>query len=945
MPQNRLPSLDAQIPIELGQPLQLVARNHLVSNRKMTPSSNANSKLNTASAEVPELLCSVDVPSERLFHVGKGVALCLQGWAFCPGETIERLYILDGTARHEIYNHSWPRQDVLDYFYPARDTHGTSLFSGYNVIIPIEEVLAEQEREFVLCANLKSGGVVRQNLGAFRFLPGNGRRDSNVRWPHEGPKVAICMATHNPDRELLQRQIESIIAQDHKNWVCIITDDSSNDVSSHNILDLVENDARFYYSKNKERKGFYRNFEESLSQVPPDAEFVALCDQDDSWDANKLSTLLNAIDEKHQLVFSDCRIVMNDEVVSGTFWATRQNHYRSFKDTFTANVVTGAASMFRASLLPFVLPFPQKVFEVYHDQWIALAAHLRGGISYVEQPLYSYHQHPDNVIGHKEAHRFGGIRHSVQQVINASTNRRRLLETVRNLASQATWNFPDLLQKAIFGATLKLRCKGLGKDDQKVVNQFSKLSTHLTSPGLLKLLSVLQGKQSTLNVEGYFLNTAVGIRARNVLYKIGKKRFLARALGAPAITAGVATQVAGTPDVEDVASGWIFHNVRPLKLRISRREPKRVNMLLATIDFKYIFGGYIGMFNLALRLRREGFVVRIVTLEYTELDVGLARERLRGYPGVESLFDDVEVVHRYNREEELVVNPDDRFVATNCWGGHVAHHASRELGHNQFLFMVQEYEPFFLPMNTASALFQQSYTFPQFQLFSTPLLRDYFRIHKIGVFSQSDGKLHHAVFKNAIQKFAPLLDDLRHRERRILFYARPEAHAARNLFELGLMSLAKLARSPAFDSERWSFFGMGSIGGASKVKLAPGVFLEMMPKTDLQTYTERLPRHDVGLSLMLTPHPSLVPLEMASAGMWAVTNTFENKTEESLKAISTNLIAVEPTLDGIVRGLGVAIAKADDLEARIAGAQIDWPTDWKDAFEPSAIKKIIDFLS
>ena len=33
---------------------------------------------------------------------------------------------------------------------------------------------------------------------------------------------------------------------------------------------------------------------------------------------------------------------------------------------------------------------------------------------------------------------------------------------------------------------------------------------------------------------------------------------------------------------------------------------------------------------------------------------------------------------------------------------------------------------------------------------------------------------------------------------------------------------------------------------------------------------------------MYTPHPSLVPIEMASAGMLTVTNTFENKTADAL---------------------------------------------------------------
>jgi hypothetical protein len=443
------------------------------------------------------------------------------------------------------------------------------------------------------------------------------------------------------------------------------------------------------------------------------------------------------------------------------------------------------------------------------------------------------------------------------------------------------------------------------------------------------------------------MNAAFGVRARNLAYRFRKYRFLQKlrrivAKSAARLRAGPSGAITR---VEDLGLEGIFHAIQPLKLRVSHREPKRVNVLLATIDFKYIFGGYIGMFSLALRLRREGFLVRIVTLEYTELDITLARERIKGYPGVEQLFDEVEIEHRHYRAEELLVSPDDRFIATNCWGAHVAHRACRELGQDRFMFMVQEYEPYFLSMNTIAALFQQSYRFPQFQLFSTPLLCEFFKLNKIGVFSQPDAEKSHAVFRNAIQKFTPTLDDMRHRERRILFYARPEAHAARNLFELGMMALAELARSPDFDADKWKFYGMGSIGGASRVRLARDVVMEMLPKTDLQTYTERLPCHDVGLSLMLTPHPSLVPLEMASAAMWTVTNTFENKTAKSLQDISTNLIAVEPTLEGVVAGLKMAISRVDQYEQRLQGSRVDWPTDWSDAFSEEAMQKIVDFLS
>ena len=349
--------------------------------------------------EALQLLCSLEKPVARSFYVGKGIALCLRGWAFCPVKIIKNLYVLDGGRRHRVHNHSWTRVDVLDYMYPARDPHGVSLFSGYNVVLPIKEISERENREIILFAELTSGETVQQSLGVLELLPGSNRRPEKVKWPGTGPKVAICMATYNPSPRLLKQQIDSILNQDYRNWICIITDDSVNPIVRHDILDIVEHDSRFIYVKNEERKGFYGNFEECLSRAPDDADFVALADQDDCWDSNKLSTLLGSIEEGQKLVFSDCRIVSGDKVVSQTYWNKRENHYRDFQSNFLANTVTGAASLFRSDLLETVLPFPPKLLGVYHDQWIALVADLKGGISYVDKPLYNYNQHDGNVVG------------------------------------------------------------------------------------------------------------------------------------------------------------------------------------------------------------------------------------------------------------------------------------------------------------------------------------------------------------------------------------------------------------------------------------------------------------------------------------------------------------------------------------------------------------------
>ena len=84
------------------------------------------------------------------------------------------------------------------------------------------------------------------------------------------------------------------------------------------------------------------------------------------------------------------------------------------------------------------------------------------------------------------------------------------------------------------------------------------------------------------------------------------------------------------------------------------------------------------------------------------------------------------------------------------------------------------------------------------------------------------------------------------------------------------------------------------------------------PWLDLAGYAEQMRESDILLSLMLSPHPSYPPLEMAACGGLAVTTTFANKTPEALAELSANIIGVAPTLEDVAAGLEAAVARLDD---------------------------------
>ncbi len=910
-------------------------------------------------AAAPQVICGAIDNLPASIRTGLGTALFLKGWCYPARGRIRFLDLLVGDVRHAIVDHSQPRPDILE----ARiddDPGGQSFFSGFDVVVPFPPAAIAGDLDLRLRVVTEDGDVLDHAVGTLTILPGTGATPLDVVWPGAGPRVAICMATHHPPLDLFAAQVASIKAQTHDNWICIVSDDHSPDFLLRPMEALLD-DPRFILRKHPAQLNFYGNFERALQLCPADADVVALSDQDDRWYPEKLKTLLDHLDGDAQLVSSDVRIVDRDGTTrSDTFWVSRRNNVTSLASLMAANTVMGAASLFRASLLRQILPFPERLGAAYHDHWIALNALVAGAIRYVDTPLHDYVQHGDNVIGHKNDADAPGLFAAGQALATALLRRESVGHTVRDMLVRAIDDRQSLVaQKVVLARVLLARHPTLRAKARGVLQRFSRLD-RLGTALRERVMSTVE-RRPTLNHEGHFLRAVLISRTRHAIYrtrhraqslKIARLRLEHASLHLMAENSRDAslkfTPPAGGRDLPAMSFGhvgWIFHNVSPLRLRATPVQPRRVNLLLATINFDLIFGGYIGMFNFALRLRRDGHAVRIVLLDRTEVELSTWRMKIARYPGLGHFFDEVEIAYRYDRSVRLDVSPRDTFVATSGWSAHVAHQAVRDLGHERFLFLIQEYEPFFGAMNTNAALLRQAYDFPQFGLFSTEILRDYFKINQIGLFEEPDGETRSAVFSNAIQRFSPDRARMLRPSRKILFYARPEDHAARNMFEMGIAALVALFADPAIAAAGWTAHGIGSVDVRDRLELAPGQFLRMVPKTNLRDYTAMLPGFDVGLSLMLTPHPSLVPLEMAAAGLSTVTNTFANKTPERLLAISSNLIGVKPTLDGIVGGLRTAIARTADIDGRLAGARMSWPTDWDAAFSTDTMTRVNAFLN
>jgi hypothetical protein len=100
--------------------------------------------------------------------------------------------------------------------------------SGFWGMVPIGPHDPGQELELVLRARLEDGSEAVMPLGVIQIVEPEAPLELRPPEPSAGPFVAICMATHEPSLTLFRRQLESIRAQTHRNWVCVVSDDCSN---------------------------------------------------------------------------------------------------------------------------------------------------------------------------------------------------------------------------------------------------------------------------------------------------------------------------------------------------------------------------------------------------------------------------------------------------------------------------------------------------------------------------------------------------------------------------------------------------------------------------------------------------------------------------------------------------------------------------------------------
>ena len=220
-------------------------------------------------------------------------------------------------------------------------------------------------------------------------------------------KVSVVVCTYNGEK-YLREQLRSILDQTRPADEIVVSDDGSTDSTLEIIAELSSGAGRtgtplWNVQKRKRPMGVSGNFASALAKAQ--GEFIALADQDDVWEPDRLEKSLVLFRDGVLLTHSDATLIDAAGEATGTLMSALRLT-RSERESLSTgnaldvllrrNVVTGATVMIRSGLLQQALPIPNGWI---HDEWIALVAAAQGGVVFSADSLVRYRQHGSNEIG------------------------------------------------------------------------------------------------------------------------------------------------------------------------------------------------------------------------------------------------------------------------------------------------------------------------------------------------------------------------------------------------------------------------------------------------------------------------------------------------------------------------------------------------------------------
>ena len=220
----------------------------------------------------------------------------------------------------------------------------------------------------------------------------------------ENIKISVALAAYNGEK-YIREQIISLLTQTMPPDEIIISDDTVDNSVADALGELLTTPG-IVYLHNASPLGVCRNFEQAIKNCR--GEYIFLCDQDDVWLPEKISSMYEILRSNEDIdgVFcNSSNVSENLELLSGTLWQQRK-----FSQKMQCKVKNGRALevfchrvtcsshniAFRRRVLDYVLPFPE-LSPFYPDTFLALCIASRSKWAIIPECLTLYRIHSSNL--------------------------------------------------------------------------------------------------------------------------------------------------------------------------------------------------------------------------------------------------------------------------------------------------------------------------------------------------------------------------------------------------------------------------------------------------------------------------------------------------------------------------------------------------------------------
>ncbi len=346
------------------------------------------------------------------------------------------------------------------------------------------------------------------------------------------------------------------------------------------------------------------------------------------------------------------------------------------------------------------------------------------------------------------------------------------------------------------------------------------------------------------------------------------------------------------------SSGFEVPEIGPLNARRGTESGKlRLNLLVPSVDQMDVFGGIATALRFFEALRRacccEARI--IVTDRAVNEKTSVTPDGYVVCGCEQDSGEELQVISMNDRHGQTIpVRRNDVFVATAWWSAYVVSDVIRWQAETfaaeprPLIYMIQDYEPCFYGWSSRYMLAESTYRMdiPIYAVINSGMLAEFF---KRNGYSFARSWQFDPVLNDSLRRYLPERGSRIAKKKQILVYGRPSV--SRNAFELLVYAL-KRWREQQKDAGEWTLLSAGEQHG--DVELGGGMVLRSVGKLPLDEYAKLLLDTYAGVSLMVSPHPSYPPLEMAAFGVRTITNRYANKDLTGFSGNITSLRACDP---------------------------------------------------